>query len=235
MIRGAVFTLCAGRQARERFSAWSSRVHETVPRLNWPAMRTYGRDDTCTGPVVELLYVGGLYHRKGIRWLLEAMQMLNRRGERRFHLRLAGDGADRVEYEALRDHLGLTDAITFLGHVRSGPDLFRLYQEADIFVFPSLGEGFPRVLYEAMASSLPVVATAVNSIPLVMPSGERALLVPPQDAAALGEAVLRLSQDGDLRRCLIASGRSFMERIMSRSDGGQQFAELLSQYATATT
>lgn len=233
IISRAVFTLCAGRQAKNRFCQWSDSVYETIPRLNWPAVESYSRVDTCTGKNIRMLYVGGLYHRKGIRWMIEAMAILKTRSNIEFKLLIVGDGDQRTSYEKLCENLDITESVEFLGHVQSGPALFRLYRESDIFVFPSLGEGFPRVLYEAMAYSLPVIATNVNSIPLIMPHAERAILVPPQDAVAIADATIMLSKNAEVRRRLITSGYDFMQKILLESDGGHQFVSLLKRHKLA--
>jgi spore coat protein SA len=94
-------------------------------------------------------------------------------------------------------------------------DVPAFYRQADLLVFPSLSEAFGKPLVEAMATSLPVIATRVGGIPEVVAEGETGVLVPPHDAAALAEAVERLAADPDLRRRLGAAGRARAERLFS--------------------
>jgi glycosyltransferase involved in cell wall biosynthesis len=89
----------------------------------------------------------------------------------------------------------------------------RYYREHDIFVLPSVGEGTPRVLVEARANSLPLVATRVGGIPLSVSDGRDGLLVPPGNADALAAAIDRLVADGVLRRRLIQTGLQSARRM----------------------
>jgi len=89
-----------------------------------------------------------------------------------------------------------------------GPALFEFYRRADIFVIASRSsfEGFPRVIWEAMAHNLPVVATRVGSIPLFLVHERDAILVPPHSPADLANAIARTIRDSGLRKLLIGSG-----------------------------
>jgi len=73
-------------------------------------------------------------------------------------------------------------------------------------VLPTLSEGTPRVLVEARANSLPVVATNVGGIPTSVTDGVDGLLVPPKNVDALADAITRIVNDGELRRALIHNG-----------------------------
>jgi glycosyltransferase involved in cell wall biosynthesis len=145
----------------------------------------------------ELLYVGRLAPEKGLYDLLPAFRQLLDHHEQKLRLRLVGWGAageeGRLRLEAER--LGLTSLVSFQGLVPHGPELFSYYRRAEIFVLPSRAEGTPRVLVEAMAHGLPIVATDVGGIPSMVRSGENALLVPPGRPAALVEALDRLLRD----------------------------------------
>jgi glycosyltransferase involved in cell wall biosynthesis len=99
--------------------------------------------------------------------------------------------------------LGLADAIAFPGYVDDA-DLEGLYRAAAVFAFPSLNEGFGLPVLEAMARGLPVVAADAASLPEV--AGEAALLVPPTDARAIANALVRVLTDEELRRRLVAAG-----------------------------
>ena len=83
----------------------------------------------------------------------------------------------------------------------------------DIFVMPSLSEGFPNSMLEAMAMSRPIVATSVDGMGEMLTDGENALVVPAADGAALGEALLRLCGDEELRGALSAASLEFAENL----------------------
>jgi glycosyltransferase involved in cell wall biosynthesis len=88
--------------------------------------------------------------------------------------------------------LGQTQRVKFLGNIPNGPNLYRLYQEADIFLLPSRTEGISQSLLEALAHSLPAIASEVGGIPGVIANNENGLLVPPDDHLALAQAILTL-------------------------------------------
>lgn len=102
-------------------------------------------------------------------------------------LAVAGDGPLRQQLEALAASLGITSSVRFLGFRRDVPDLLRA---ADVFVMPSLSEGLPLAILEAMAAEVPIVATEVGGIPELIRPGHTGWLVPAGDSAALGSALL---------------------------------------------
>ncbi|HKO27572.1 MAG TPA: glycosyltransferase family 4 protein, partial [Solirubrobacteraceae bacterium] len=131
--------------------------------------------------------VARLAEQKGLRHLVEAMRLLPD-----VTLAMVGDGPDRHALETLASGLGVADRIRFLGN---RDDVPRLLSAADVFVLPSLWEGLPLALIEAMAARAPIVATSIPGVDEVVADRETALLVPPGDAAALAHAVRRLLDD----------------------------------------
>ena len=134
--------------------------------------------------------------------LLAAPQVFERHANARFLL--AGDGEQRQRLIELRDHLGLSDRIHFLGHVEDVPSLLAA---SDILCHPSLAEGLPNAIVEAMASGVPVVASNVGGIPDVVSHEETGLLVPPHDIKAIAGSINRLLDAPDLGARLAANGR----------------------------
>lgn len=125
---------------------------------------------------------------------------------------LAGDGPLRAELEARARKLGLADRCIFLGH-RS--DMLDLLAVSDLFVLPSLFEGLPISVLEAMAAQRPVVATSIGGTDEVVIHGVTGLLVPPRDPATLAAAIRRLRADPVLAERLAAAGRERVEREFS--------------------
>lgn len=139
-------------------------------------------------------------------------------------LRLAGDGEQRTELEGLVRKHELEEAVEFLGHITNGSARWDAYRSADIFVLPTLAEGFPRVLYEAMSQGLPIVTTNVSGISYLMKDRENALLVEPEDTIALAEAIEALATQSQLRRRLIAEGMRVVRPILETDPGDQLMA-----------
>jgi glycosyltransferase involved in cell wall biosynthesis len=122
---------------------------------------------------------------------------------------MAGDGELRGEVETLVGKLGLGGVIRVLGWRRDVADLLHAM---DVFLLTSRFEGLPRVVLQAMAAGVPVVATAVDGTPEVVRDGRSGLLVPPESPATAADRVLELVEDADLRRrCVDGARRSLGE------------------------
>lgn len=130
----------------------------------------------------------------------------------------AGDGPLRSALEAQARELGVADRCVFLGQRADVPDLLAV---ADLVVLPSLFEGLPVSVLEAMAAERPVVATAIGGTDEAVTSGQTGLLVPPRDPGALAAAIRHLQGDPVLARRLASAGRERVEREFA-SDGTAQ-------------
>ena len=159
--------------------------------------------EAAEGPVV--LYAGRLRTRKGVAVLLEAFARL-RVEHPGAALVLVGDGEQRPALEAQARRLGIEDAVRFAG-ARPRDAMAAEYAAADVFCLPSLYEGFPLAILEAMSAGLPVVATAVAGIPEAVVDGATGLLVPPEDAEALARALTALAADPEGARRMGEAGR----------------------------
>ncbi|MFC2108598.1 glycosyltransferase [Candidatus Bipolaricaulota bacterium] len=169
------------------------------------------RQDTCRTTPIRLLFVGRLVPVKGLAYLIEALALLVDDGLP-VHLELVGAGPQRRALESLTAERGIASVVEFSGEIPFGSDLLAHYRMADIFVLPSLSEGTPRVLWEAMASGVPIVAACVGGIPDLISHGETGLLVNPRAPGQLAESIRRLIEDKELRKRLIQSGYSLVEK-----------------------
>ena len=155
-----------------------------------------------TGPYI--LAVGNLQPRKNVPRLLRAFAMLRRTSEYTGHLALVGkDAGQESQISAEARRLGLRQEVIFTGYVPQD-DLVALYSCADVFVYPSLYEGFGLPPLEAMACGSPVIASDTSALPEV--AGDGALLVDPTSEEALAGAISLVLGDIELRRDLVARG-----------------------------
>lgn len=146
-----------------------------------------------------VLAVGNLYPVKGHAALIDALPQLPRSA----HVVIAGRGAEEPALIARAAALGVSARLHLLGHRE---DVTALMMAADVFVQPSLDEGLPLAVLEAMFAARPIVATDVGDVAqAVGPDG--ALLVPPGDAPALGVAITRLLEQPFLASALAACAR----------------------------
>lgn len=141
------------------------------------------------GPV--LLTVGRLTEQKGHRFLIDALPGLLAEWPSLVCL-FVGDGECRESLRELAGKKGVERSCRFVG---SQDDVIDWYAAADVMVLPSLSEGFPFAVLEALAMFCPVVATAVNGVPEIIEDGKTGVLAPPQNAPALETAVRKVLRD----------------------------------------
>lgn len=154
---------------------------------------------------VRILTVGRLVPEKGPTLLLEALRIVKDRGVD-FAASLVGSGPLADELETRRRELGLEDVVTLTGPI--GQDrLPDMYREADIFAMASFQEGLPVVYMEALATELPVVATAIAATGELVVDDVTGRLIPPGDAVALADALEDLARNPEKRARLGRAGR----------------------------
>lgn len=156
------------------------------------------------GPL-RLLDVGRLVPEKGAPVLVEAIELLTRRGVE-VDLRLVGAGPLAESLPQDIAARGLSDVITLTGPIGQD-DLPELYRWADVFVLPSFQEGLPVVLMEALATELPAVTTQIAGVSELIRDGVSGRLVPAGRADKLADALEELARDPQLRARMGRAGR----------------------------
>jgi len=152
--------------------------------------------------------VGRLEVRKGTAMLLEAAALLAKKGLSELRVVVVGDGPLRDELPALAARLGIADRVRLLGDRSDIPEILAAL---DVFVLPSRSEGMSNALLEAMATALPVVATAVGGNPEVVSAEMTGVLVPPDDVNTMAEAMQRLVESPTLATQLGVAARRRVE------------------------
>jgi len=155
--------------------------------------------------------VGRLEARKGHRFFLDAMRRVVDRMPGAVGL-IVGEGKEKEALLAQRDALGLGDAVRIVGY---WPELAEALAALDVFVLPSLMEGHPLAILEAMAAGKPVVATDVGGNAEAVQPGVTGLLVPPADPTVLADAILSLLAEPGRSRALGEAGRRSLDRRFS--------------------
>ena len=154
----------------------------------------------------NVLFVGRPDPRKGLEYLIRAMEIVRRESKTPVRLIVIGDGPRRAAYEAM---VGVQhrDSVLFLGSV-SRDLLPRYFSSAEVFCSPATGnESFGIVLLEAMASGVPVVASDIPGYRTVVANGQEGFLTGPRDYEAMAKAILLLLSDQRLREDMGAKGR----------------------------
>ena len=153
----------------------------------------------------KLLFAGRLAAEKGLRHLFGAVARLRTEGIPAT-LEVVGDGEQRSAFEREVERLGLGGSVRFTGWLARGDALWERFDRAEIFVLPSLEDMAPRVLLEAMARRVAVVATDVGHVSEVVRDGDTGLLIAPASAGTIANAVQRLWDEPELRERLVARG-----------------------------
>ncbi len=211
---------------------WRQRLEQRLPASRIAALPngvaeprgTATRDQRA---VPTFVFLGLLTTLKGIPVLLDAVS----RSNGHWRVQLAGNEGEPGFADRLRADIaarGLIERMQLLGPV-VGPAKDQLLLEADGFVLPSLAEGLPMSLLEAMAARLPVVVTTVGAMPEVIEHGRDGLLVPPNDAAALAAALDHLAQLTPANAA--AMGQAAYEKYRARYSVDAMVHQLLQLYA----
>jgi glycosyltransferase involved in cell wall biosynthesis len=157
------------------------------------------------GPV--LVTIARLTEQKGHRYLVQALPCLLETWPQLCCV-CVGEGELRDQLHRLAVELGVEKACRFLG---TREDIADILATADVVVLPSLSEGFPFVLLEALAMGCPVVATRVNGVPELIEDHKTGLLVPSRDSQALAKAILEVLGDPTAARKMGAEGRALVQ------------------------
>lgn len=184
-----------------------------------------------TGPL-RILTVGRLEQRKGIETLLRAAARLSNRGVG-VELTIVGDGPDRDRLVRCAAELRVDGVLTMTGAVAED-QVTGFYGRADAFCLPSSAEGVPIVLMEAMASRLPVVATAIAGVRELVRDGESGLVVPAGDEVALADSLRRLISDPELAERLGENGREAVAREFSLQGSAERIDALFVELTGAS-
>ncbi|MDZ7725253.1 MAG: glycosyltransferase [candidate division KSB1 bacterium] len=175
--------------------------------------------------------VSRLNEQKGHVYLMQAAPELIHRNPN-VHILLVGDGPTRPQIETMIREHRLEHHVHLLGFRNDVAELLPLF---DVFTLPSLYEGLPNVVLEAMAAGLPVVATPVDGTKEAVVDQETGLLIPTRDPQALNKALLTLIEQPQLAKSMGNAGRKHVKAHFSLENQVKQFENLYKQYALSGT
>lgn len=187
---------------RKKMTEFTSRKIYIVPNgidlVEFKGVAIKSDNDTA-GKII--LFVGSLYPIKGVKYLLMAMKNIHEEMPDAC-LIIVGDGGEREQLEALSIQMRIQNYIQFVGRVPHKKVLTFMHQ-ADVFVLPSLSEGLPNVIIEAMACGLPIVASRVGGIPDIIEDGVNGFLVNPESSDEIANRILMLLQNSEIKERII--------------------------------
>lgn len=186
-----------------------------------------------------ILGVGRLVEKKGFDYLIEACAILAQRGVD-FQCEIVGKGALHQPLQQLIEARQLTEQVRLVGPLPQD-GVLAAYKRASIFILPCIigkdgnRDGLPTVLLEAMATGLPAVSTDVTGNPEIIDDGVSGFIVPPEEAAALADALQQLLQDAQLRRRMGEAARQKVEIAFDVQKNVGQLHQWLAEPATAVS
>jgi len=209
-----------------RVAVLSPRLAEetsrAIPQISFPSVVPLMSHEVSNGaPSVpkpkerplKLGFAARLEYLKGPVQLVEAFRQIHATHPN-VVLKIAGDGSQRQEIQlALRRH-SLDEKVEMLGVYNTVADRHQFMKDIDVFVLPSLTEGTPNAIIEAMAHQKAIVATHVGGIPDLV-NEDVGMLTPPNDIAALATALARLAADPDLVRTMGIAARNRYEQLFT--------------------
>ncbi|RKU28048.1 hypothetical protein C6497_09960 [Candidatus Poribacteria bacterium] len=147
---------------------------------------------------VRILSIGRLIPRKGFQFLIKALPVVIENTESEFEIEIVGDGPYQEELIKLAENLNVISKLHFSGSIPYS-DLPQKYYDADLFILPSLAEGMPLVVLEAMGTGLPIISSRVQGIEELVAENVNGVLFNPGDVDELANCLIRLINDGGIR------------------------------------
>lgn len=175
------------------------------------------------GDPIKIAIIAKLHRNKGHEWALRAL-LQNSAALPNFELHILGDGPERRNLKRVCDELDKKRQVHFYGFVK---DVRPHLEKIDLALLPSLGEGIPLSLLEAMSLGIPVVATKVGGIPEIVEEDRNGLLVPPNDTEALIGAISRATDLINYQRL----SRGALEKFSELNDFEEMVEETASVFA----
>jgi len=200
-----------------------TKSHEKTTKKRWVMRERFAIQDN----EVVLGYIGRLSEEKGLLYLLDAVARLIEKGMP-FKIILVGEGPQRAELETrVADH-GLQNNVIFTGFQQDVSEFLPVF---DIFTLPSLTEGTPMALLEAMGAGLPVMASSVGQIPDIIDDGINGVLIQPADQSSIERTLTGLLEKRDLWKSLAERGRDTIDRNYNIKDWIEKFQSIYLELA----
>jgi glycosyltransferase involved in cell wall biosynthesis len=230
ILQRAKFVVCTGVNMVKTIEKLNTNVESVVPMSPMLSLKGPKAFKIDRNPMaVRILFVGQLIKSKGIFELLEAFRKLCSLTPKEISLIIVGKGQEELALRALIESYGLGGIIKIDSIVSNYDGLADVYRNSDIFCLPSYSEGFPRVLYEAMLFSLPIVTTNVGQIPDLIENGINGVLIEPRSVEPIVSSILMLLEDSQKRSQLGLEGRKTLDPLLLSWSGkthGQQILDL---------
>ena len=197
----------------------------SIPNLLELPTETWSQQRRDTTEEKVIISVGRFAPEKGHRYLIEALNLLNRE-EVPWRCMFLGEGELEAELRALTAKYGLSERVAFPGFCE---EVFSLLLTADVFVLPSLHESSPNALIEAMGIGMPCIASDVGGIVDLIENEKDGIRVPPQDPTVLAQALHRVLTEPDFASELGRNARATIQQKFDSAVSIQKLEEIYRQ------
>lgn len=222
----ASFVLCTGNQNKKYVEALGVRnVENVVPMMKVSSKDLWKRPSYAIENEVKILFFSRVEQDKGIFEAIEAVKSLIQAGTQ-VHLTIAGGGSPQDAERVKSAIEPIKQSVTLREQISDRQQIFTLFKECDIYLFPTYHEGFPRVLYEAMTFSTPIVTTNISATDGIMKERENCLKVAPKSVLGLYNALQILIDDEKLRETIGQNSYNNMEQFFRRIAGNSHAKQL---------
>jgi glycosyltransferase involved in cell wall biosynthesis len=167
-------------------------------------------------------YIGQLIQRKDISTLIQAVKILTENNIN-VQLLIVGDGPEKNNLTVLSQELGIQDRVEFFGYRN---DAISFLKSMDVFVLPSLLEGIPRCVMEAMAAEVPVISSDIPGSRELIKHNQTGLLYPVKDAKKIADYIMDLFNNTSLRNYLVKNARSLVSDKYSNNHMAEQYTKM---------
>ena len=216
-LRSAQFVLTAGPQNKALASKYNRNVELVVPMLNVGPADLKCKNTYKLNSPPRMLFISRLEQAKGIFEAIQAVLELKKQGTR-VELHVVGAGKESIENELRNIAKESPSEIILHGKISNRHDLHQMYIDSDVMLFPSYyPEGFPRVLYEAMAFGLPIISADIAPLREFMTHKVNCIKVAAKDSPALVDAIALVLKDDELRAGIGRTGFGFAKKLLTKN------------------
>jgi len=223
----ASFVFCTGNQNKKYVKSLGvQNVENVVPMMKVSNKDLWKRSSYAIENKVKILFFSRIEQDKGIFEAIEAVKLLINEGAL-VHFTIAGGGSPEDTERVKSAIEPIKQFVTLCGQISDKQQIFTLFKKADVFLFPTYHEGFPRVLYEVMTFSTPIITTEISGTKGVMVDRENCLKVTSKSSSDLKNAIQKLLNDEELRRKIGMNGHQYMEKFFERINGNSHAKQVL--------
>lgn len=176
-----------------------------IPRKRTSSLRSRQNTKYIIGTVANF------YRTKGINYLIKAISLLEAKYKPLdVKCIVIGDGKQRPELEKLIEKYKLKNKVFLMGRI---PDAYKYLKAFDVFILPSLKEGFPWIILETMAAEIPIIATKVGALNEIIENNKQGILIEPKNSEKLAENIFELIKNPELMQKLKTNSKQRLKRF----------------------